>query len=358
MSGITLRRARDGTQSVSLKSSSDLQDGGADDDTAVAPFSYLFSSPAERRVERKMKELKEKKTREEKKNAGKSKHQIAMEAAEKQGLLLEGMSRKQKRDFLRLTVSKEQQEAEERARNFKLHDLMIDKLAWYQQGPYPIDLIAEKLVVKKAEKKARQQGLRYNYLRPHASWLARRAERRRQSVLVGLGRHVVFDEDGTARDALTNAPITDWALPSRQQPAEKHSIMLEGSAEAPKEHPDAADSGCTIAAEKPLPESSITLVDPGSAASHRYVRTLMPDKYSAEALQKANLSTNFLSAGLVQPNVASPEEERQRRYRLFIEHFASKKSAQADPVDAHKNSKTSSRETVKDTHKKKKREVK
>jgi hypothetical protein len=242
MSGVNLKRLRDGTSGVSLKASVDIErqlestamspaptgavaaaspvlhgDVGVNNDgipltagAASASFSYLFSSPAERRAEREAREKAEKERRQAEKHARMaqsdprsvmSKHQRALHDAQQRGLQLEGMNRKARREFLRLTVSAAQQRAEAQSREFKLHDLMDDKLAWYQQGPHPVDLIAEKLVRRKAEKKAKQLGLKYNYLAPHASWLAKRAQRRRESLLVGLGKRLVFNDDDDDDDA-------------------------------------------------------------------------------------------------------------------------------------------------------------
>ncbi|GET86940.1 hypothetical protein, conserved [Leishmania tarentolae] len=239
MSGVTLKRLRDGTSSVALKASADIerqlvareassssspiaaaQDHANnvevnDDGIPVgmiashASFSYLFSSPAERRAEREARERAELERRQAHKRelmARKdplsvlSKHQRAMHDAELRGLQLEGMTRKELRSFLHLTVTEAQRRAEAQSREFKLHDLMDEKLAWYQQGPHPIDLIAEKLVRRKAEKKAKQLGLKYNYLAPHPSWLAKRAQRRRESLLVGLGKRLIFSERVTGED--------------------------------------------------------------------------------------------------------------------------------------------------------------
>lgn len=240
MSGVSLKRLRDGSSGVALKASADLErraessfggvssshstrgagrdvnDDDDDSNNGGATFSYLFSSPAERKAERDAKLRKqreeERKRRIERERvhdplAGLSKHQRALHEAQQRGLQLEGMSRKEKRGFLQLTVSKQQQEAQQRAKDFKLHELMDEKLAWYQQGPYPIDLIAERLVIRKAEKKGKRLGIRYNYLLPHPSWVARRAQRRREGLLVGLGRRFVFDEEGQAMDPIRNVPV-------------------------------------------------------------------------------------------------------------------------------------------------------
>lgn len=249
ISGVDMKRVRDGTTSVALKAKADLApreedyDGDAFDSLAAdirgrnrtsdhhnhededgnetgdssatfsaAPlsFSYLFSSPAERRAERNQKRKREEDDRQRKLRENTvSKHQLALDEAQQRGLKLEGMSRKEVRDFLRLTKSKEQEAAQQKARDMKLYELMDDRIAWYQQGPHPIDLIAERLVSKKAAKKGKRQGLlKYNYLIPHPSWMAVRARRRREGVVVGLGKRFTFDEEtGQAMDPLRNIPV-------------------------------------------------------------------------------------------------------------------------------------------------------
>ncbi|KAG5483477.1 hypothetical protein CUR178_07798 [Leishmania enriettii] len=246
MSGVNLKRLRDGTSGVALKASADIerqleaQDGApasspvagahasegdvkVNDDGiplgAVAShpsFSYLFSSPAERRAEREALRRAERERRQALKRelmakkdplSALSKHQRALHEAKQRGLQLDGMTRKERREFLHLTVTEAQRKAAEQSREFKLHDLMDEKLDWYQQGPHPIDLIAEKLVRRKAEKKAKQLGLKYNYLAPHPSWLAKRAQRRRESLLVGLGKRLVFSERVTGENSGADAAV-------------------------------------------------------------------------------------------------------------------------------------------------------
>ncbi|KAG5509573.1 hypothetical protein JKF63_06278 [Porcisia hertigi] len=229
ISGVNLKRLRDGTSGVALKASADIErqievggiqgmgsgvevnDDGIPSGASASPanFSYLFSSAAERRAERDARDRAEKERRQAQKRelmAKKdplsvlSKHQRAVHEAQQRGLQLDGMSRKERRDFLHLTVTEAQKKAEEQSREFKLHDLMDERLAWYQQGPHPIDLIAETLVRRKADKKAKQLGLKYNYLAPHPSWVAKRAQRRRECLLVGLGKRLVFSERMTGED--------------------------------------------------------------------------------------------------------------------------------------------------------------
>lgn len=264
MSGVNLKRLRDGTSGVSLKASADIErhletsatsapaqspntdaaggDIGVNSDgiplnagAASASFSYLFSSPAERRAERDARERAEQERRriEKRERMAKadplsvlSKHQRALHDAVQRGLQMVGMNRKARREFLHLTVSEAQRKAEAQSREFKLHDLMDEKLAWYQQGPYPVDLIAEKLVRRKAEKKAKQLGLKYNYLTPHASWLAKRAQRRRESVLVGLGKRLIFHDEDDQDEAGAEMTVTD---PLRKQtvPLRDMGLLLQ-----------------------------------------------------------------------------------------------------------------------------------
>ncbi|KAG5484050.1 hypothetical protein LSCM1_05904 [Leishmania martiniquensis] len=266
MSGLNLKRLRDGTSGVALKASADIerQLGAMDAALASSPvagvhesggdvevnedgiplgaiasrpsFSYLFASPADRRAEREARDraaqechqaLQRELTAKKDPLRVMSKHQRALLGAEQRGLQLDGMTRKERREFLHLTVTEAQRKAAEQSREFKLHDLMDDKLAWYQQGPHPIDLIAEKLVRRKAEKKAKQLGLKYNYLAPHPSWLAKRAQRRRESLLVGLGKRLVFSEkmagEGNDADTAVSAsevmvtdPLHHLTVPLRQ----------------------------------------------------------------------------------------------------------------------------------------------
>ncbi|XQJ25628.1 hypothetical protein NXY56_001568 [Leishmania guyanensis] len=289
ISGVNLKRLRDGTSGVALKASADIErqlvahdtapaflpvsstpgsgEGDAEvnnDDTPLgaiashASFSYLFSSAAERRAERDARDRAEKERRQAHKRelmAKKdplsvlSKHQRAMHDAEQRGLRLDGMTRKERRDFLHLTVTEAQRKAEVQSREFKLHDLMDERVAWYQQGPHPIDLIAEKLVRRKAEKKAKQLGLKYNYLAPHPSWLAKRAQRRRESLLVGLGKRLVFservvgesDDDDTvvpASEVMVTDPLRHLTVPLR-----KMGLLLGQHNSAPPSAAAIADPG-------------------------------------------------------------------------------------------------------------------
>ena len=62
--------------------------------------------------------------------------------------------------------------------------------------PFSI-VIAEKLVNRKATKRAKQLGLRYNYLLVHPSWMASRDRKRRDaSEMASTGVKFHFDEEG------------------------------------------------------------------------------------------------------------------------------------------------------------------
>jgi hypothetical protein len=87
---------------------------------------------------------------------------------------------------------------------------MDPKLQWYQQGPYPLDEITEKLVNKKALKHAKVRPelnlTRYNWQLIHPSWLAVRQRRRFEALnSFGTGSHVKFpsssddDDDDDAK---------------------------------------------------------------------------------------------------------------------------------------------------------------
>ncbi|KPA76457.1 hypothetical protein ABB37_07777 [Leptomonas pyrrhocoris] len=410
MSGVNLKRLRDGTSGVSLKASADIErqletsptataaassphgrsargsGGGAGDvgvngdgiplnaGAASASFSYLFSSPAERRAEREASERadKERRRAEKLERMAKSdplsvlsKHQRALHDATQRGLQLEGMNRKARRDFLHLTVSEAAQKAEEQSREFKLHDLMDEKLAWYQQGPHPVDLIAEKLVRRKAEKKAKQLGLKYNYLAPHASWLAKRAQRRREGLLVGLGKRLVFNEEkadeagGGGGGDTTVMTVTDplrqrtvplcemrllltpttvipvaaadeeaaAAAPAMQKDSDSDDENAEktqhkngnsndddgnakGKGKTPDGHNDERDkksSGTgSVAAAARLPDVGV-LQDP-SHLTTSFVRRVVRDRATAVAIQQMNRTTTFLSSDLVNGPSLTPED--------------------------------------------------
>lgn len=134
-----------------------------------------------------------------------SKHQKAVAEALARGIDVAGKTRKEIRQALQLTVSEEthrlqeQADAQEAETNGekKPHELMDPKQAWYQQGPFPIDVIAEKLVNRKAVKRGNQLGLRYNYLMVHASWMASRQRKRRDAAeMASTGVKFHFDDEG------------------------------------------------------------------------------------------------------------------------------------------------------------------
>jgi len=206
-----VRRTEGGSDTKLPKRLDILAHEGKNDDgigelEATQPFSYLFaSSQGQRNAERKRRH-EEQAGRESNVAVSPSKMQQAVAQARRKGLQLETMkNRKERRAFLLLTRSKEAMAAEERG-PLKPQDLMDPKLQWYQQQPYPLDVIAEKLVCRKALKHAKQMGLKYNYLTVHPSWLASRKRRRTESNLVPCGSYLAFAEDGEVtlrRDAVT-----------------------------------------------------------------------------------------------------------------------------------------------------------
>ncbi|EPY35823.1 hypothetical protein AGDE_07221 [Angomonas deanei] len=313
ISGIEMKQVRDGTRALSLKASKDIEHEVAQQEeksgsVAEAPtsYSYLFSSPAQKKAEREKKlqqqreEERQRRLERERKKKQKmrlkrqreggeeeeessddedtSKHQKTLKEAEKRGLKLEGMTRKEKRKFLQLTVTEEHIKAQEHAKQFKLHELMDEKLAWYQQGPHPIDLISEKLVKKKADKKGKQLGLKYNYLLPHPSWIAKRTQRRKESIMVALGRRFVFDDDGQAYDALRGVPVDMTKV---------NFLLTEPLF---KEEGGAAGEEGT--------KRFLTVEDPRKIHT-TFVRKVLTDKNAGDELRRANLSTNFLSSNIV-----------------------------------------------------------
>ncbi|EPY27372.1 hypothetical protein STCU_05784 [Strigomonas culicis] len=381
ISGVDLKQVRDGTRGIALKASRDLEQEAyaahkavdEDDGDEVAPttYSYLFSSPAQRKADREVKlkqqreaerrhrlekekekkqKMKEKRQRQRAAAAAggevleeeeddddddeRSKHQKALVEAAKRGLQLEGMTRKEKRSFLHLTVTEEQQQAEQHAKEFKLHELMDERIAWYQQGPHPIDLIAEKLVRKKAEKRGKQMGLtHYNYLLPHPSWMAKRMQRRREAVMVGMGRHFVYDDDGQAWEPLRGIPVdltkvnvllsqplfkaeagAEETTAASASPEAEHADEEEAPSADPATEPEEGPckttrsekrvSGSTAKAAPPR----FDVLDPQKMQTS-YVRRVLQDPQAALALQQANLSTTFLSPGLVhKPNIGLTDD--------------------------------------------------
>lgn len=264
MCGVNMKTLRDGSNKVSVQSSKDLSNEVGDSEHNGPTFSYLFESPAEKKAARREKE---------KKNAKKeaeriSKHQQAILEAQSKGLQFPGMNRKEKRKFLHLSMSAEEAELEKKAAtDLKPHELMDEKIAWYQQGPYPIDVISEKLVRRKAEKKGRQLQLRYNYLLPHPSWIAKRSQRRKEASVAALGKRIIFDDEGRAIDPITNT-IVDLREPSSAWVSRRtlDSLLVDLA------HGSAAYSGN---------------------------RVVVKNKEAASIIEKSNLTTNFLSPSLV-----------------------------------------------------------
>lgn len=282
MSGVSLKTVKDGTNKIVLQSSKDLlreaENDESNENREGQNYSYLFNSPAEKKAARKM--VKEK--NEKKKNATASRHQSAVVEAEKLGLQLAGMTRKEKRKFLQLSIPvKNSSEEEERKKDgeVKPYELMDPNLAWYQQGPFPIDVIAEKLVRKKAEKKGKQLGLRYNYLLPHPSWIAKRCIHRQESLLAPMGTRVTFNEDGREVDPLSSL-----------YPSLNPATVYFSSSSAPR-----MDDSALGKAKNVLDD---LLLDPVKAASST-IRKVVRNKEAAALIHRANLSTNFLSASLI-----------------------------------------------------------
>ena len=160
-------------------------------------FSYLFAGAAEKKTKKATVKDKVNATKAAKARASddESKMKKMVADAKALGLTMDGMNRKQRRNFLRVTQTEADLAAADHARRVKPHELMDDKLAWYQQGPSPLDELSEKLVAKKALKHARQQGLKYNYLTPHPSWLAARRRKRREDDLLPWGIRTVFSDE-------------------------------------------------------------------------------------------------------------------------------------------------------------------
>ena len=132
-------------------------------------FSYLFASPAEKKAERDKRQREKEAVKKQRASANarsgaaeydgdsRSKMQREMDEAKMRGLNLEQFAnRKERREALRLTKSKAHVEAKEafvENATKGIHDRMIARLPWYQQGPFPLDELAEKLILKKAIKK-------------------------------------------------------------------------------------------------------------------------------------------------------------------------------------------------------------
>jgi hypothetical protein len=187
-------------ESVKLKRDADHAEASAN-----STFSYLFKTA-------KPADMKQKYGRDARAAPavpdGPSRMSKLIKRAEGKGVELEGLNRKERRAAVRAEATDEQivreeklakkAEAEKAAQESALpprpkpHELMDKKLAWYQQGPSPLDIVSERLVLKKALKHARQNGWKYNYESPHPSWLASRARKRREANLTSEGTRIVF----------------------------------------------------------------------------------------------------------------------------------------------------------------------
>ena len=267
---------------------------------AESSFSYLFTSPAQKKaerdakrkeVEKKQKEvraeaLKKRKLKKQRdgldddEDEDRSKMQKAIADAQKRGLNLVGMNRHEKRQFLHLTVTEEQQRMEEQQKELKPQDMMDPKLQWYQQGPFPIDLIAEKLIIKKAIKHAKQQSLRYNYLTVHPSWVASRARRRKEDKVVPYGVHFsIDDKDGNEQDETSLKMRIAMELAKRVQ----ESSFQDSRIAAALGRAQRADVGDGVAQPVAVP------VGRGGVGG----------VIGGAALLRANLSTNYISSNVL-----------------------------------------------------------
>ncbi|EKF37613.1 hypothetical protein MOQ_002193 [Trypanosoma cruzi marinkellei] len=307
MSGINMKELRKGG-GVILPKSADLEVAEPNSRGDACNFSYLFASPAEKKAarlakqregdERRKKDALQKARQSSDPLAHLSKHERTLLEARQRGLKIDGMTRKEVRQFLHLTISKEQQEAERHQEAFRPHELMDKKLQWYQQGPHPIDIIAEKLVVRKAAKKAKQLGLRYNYLMPHASWLAKREQRRRERLLVGLGRRYVFDEEGRMMDMFGNYVDTVSSSTAVTQSMHAGETCREEN-NAQSQHPSMGEEEKIKSSVVSVPNVySDVLIEPWKASSS-YVRAVVRDRRVADAIKNANITTSYLSSSLV-----------------------------------------------------------
>ena len=159
-------------------------------------FGYLFTSPTERKKDKQRVQVAEKAKVQKKRQLDAGSRMVKLEKQAKDcGVQLEGMNRKERRAAVQQHDREAAERAADAARRVKPHEMMDPKLAWYQQGPAPLDEVSEKLVAKKAAKHAKQQGLRYNYLAPHPSWLAARRRTRKESDVLTWGTRTVFGDD-------------------------------------------------------------------------------------------------------------------------------------------------------------------
>ena len=158
-------------------------------------FSYLFADAADKKAARKDAEKKDKAAKKAQvASEGPSKMKKLTDAVTSRGVSLVGMNRAQRRQLLKARITEAEAAARQHQRQVKPHELMDDKLAWYQQGPSPLDEVSEKLVTRKALKQGRQLQLKYNYLLVHPSWLASRQRNRRECKLLSLGTRTCFPD--------------------------------------------------------------------------------------------------------------------------------------------------------------------
>lgn len=280
-------------------------------------FSYLFNSSSAKKSSRDSKAKKEKEEQKRKQQdrelkrlkaaqergedvdvdwddpfGERSKHQKTMLEAQKRGLKLDGMSRKQVREFLHLTISKEQEAAMAAQKELKPHELMDEKLQWYQQGPYPLDVISEKLVIKKAVKHAKQNGMRYNYLTVHPSWVASRARKRREETkdhsLAAMGIQITFNDDGIVEDTLR--------LKALQLASQKS--FLERNASAGVTIPTASSQHSQ---DVPLSPTSPDVDSVSTGATTTAAAFVGPPNMGGfrKTLQSANLSTTYITSSFI-----------------------------------------------------------
>jgi hypothetical protein len=283
-------------------------------------FSYLFGSSSMKKSSRESKVKKEKEEQKRKKQerelkrlkaaqergeavdvdwddpfGERSKHQKTMLEAKKRGLQLEGMSRKQVREFLHLTVTKEQEAALAAQKELKPHELMDEKMQWYQQGPYPLDVISEKLVIKKAIKHAKQNGMRYNYLTVHPSWVASRARKRREVTkdhnLAAMGIKITFNDDGVVEDLLR--------LKALQLASQKSFMERNATSPVPSASPQPDDPSVVAATTDGSEDGPAAAVSPVTAAPQGTF--LAPPNMGGfrKTLQNANLSTNYITSSFI-----------------------------------------------------------
>jgi hypothetical protein len=190
MSGVD----RSELEGVALKNDQDVSAGAG-----RATFAYLFDSSSKKKEKEaaapKRGDAKRGKyaVEEPKVAEGPSRMEALTKTATRAGVELEGMNRKQRREAVRARMTDDEiAKADAPPPRPKPHELMDPKLAWYQQGPYPLDVVSEKLITKKAMKHQRQSGCKYNFELPHASWIAARARKRRDNNLESTGSRVVF----------------------------------------------------------------------------------------------------------------------------------------------------------------------